>query len=593
MRISVVIPTHQRRDLVVGAVLALARQVYVGPFEVIVVVDGSTDGTEDALRRLETPFQLTVLTQSNQGAAAARTAGGFAARGEILLFLDDDMEADPELLAAHDRAHRAGASVVIGHIPLHPDSPPGLLGTWVGRWVDHRKDRLSQPGAVVRVMDLVGGQISVSRAAFEDVGGFDRKLTDGGTYGHEDVEFGYRLLQRGHTAVFEPQAVSWQRYSVRPLAFLRQARQSGRGSVMFARKHPELANLVMQRAVNRRLYRGLATIPLLARMLRSVAVMLVDRGVQSRLTERVLFAAQSLEFCTGLRESGGMPRPRPLRVLAYHAIEPRQATGRFAPYEIQPGDFRQQIESLLRAGYHFVSASEVLQFLRGSGGLPRRPLLLTFDDCYLGVLEHALPVLREYRIPAVAFAVTGFLGRDNAWSMAAEGARLPLLDAEGLRRLARAGVEIGAHSRTHPVLPRLTGTSLIDEVTGSCDALRTMGLGAARLFSYPYGESDEQVRSVVRAAGCEAAFTVVPGVVRARSDPFALPRIEILRGDRGWRFLWKVFVAGALREPRQGRAAIVRTVWRRWAVPTLRARRAAAKSRVAFDGGMHGTESGS
>jgi peptidoglycan/xylan/chitin deacetylase (PgdA/CDA1 family) len=439
-------------------------------------------------------------------------------------------------------------------------------------------------------MDLVGGQISVSRAAFADVGGFDRSLTEGGTYGHEDVEFGYRLLQRGYTARFEPQAVSRQRYTVGPRAFLRQARQSGRGSVTFARKHPELADVVMQRSVNRHRYRWLAAIPLLARVVRTVAVKLVDRGVQARLTERVFFAARSLEFCTGLREAGGMPRPRPLRVLAYHAIEPRQATGRFAPYEIQPDDFRRHIDLLLRAGYQFVSATEALHFLRGGGGLPKRPLLLTFDDCYVGVLDHAVPVLQKYRIPAVAFAVTGFVGRDNGWSAAAEGRRLPLLDVDGLRRLVRAGVEVGAHSRTHPPLPTVADDRLVDEVAGSCDALRTMGLGAARLFSYPYGESDEAVRGAVRAAGCEAAFTVAPGVVRARSDPFQLPRIEVLRGDRGWRFLWKVFVAGALREPRQGRVAIVRTFWRRWAAPTLRARLPAMKVHVAVDGGMHGSE---
>src|SRR6266498_523051 len=89
-RFSVVIPTYQRRDLVVRSVWSLAHQEFVGDFEVIVVVDGSHDGSAEALRQLTPlapPFPLTVLEQSNQGAASARNRGAAAACGEILLFL--------------------------------------------------------------------------------------------------------------------------------------------------------------------------------------------------------------------------------------------------------------------------------------------------------------------------------------------------------------------------------------------------------------------------------------------------------------------------------------------------------------------------
>ena len=207
-------------------------------FEVIVVVDGSTDGTATALRDLRLPFVLTVLEQANQGSAAARSAGGFAARGDILLFMDDDMEPDSGLLAQHDRSHRCGSEVVLGHIPLHPDSPPGLLSTWVKRWVDRRALRLSVPDTPVQISDLVGGQISVSRKAFYTVGGFDASLTRGGAFGNEDVDFGYRLLQHGYRAVFNPDAISHQRYTVTGHQFLRQWREAGSASVRFARKHP-------------------------------------------------------------------------------------------------------------------------------------------------------------------------------------------------------------------------------------------------------------------------------------------------------------------------------------------------------------------
>ena len=99
LRFSVVIPTYQRRDVVVSSVRALAAQEDAPPFEVVVVVDGSVDGTAEALRALATPFPLSVVEQPNAGRPAACNRGAAAASGELLLFLDDDMEAHPRLLA--------------------------------------------------------------------------------------------------------------------------------------------------------------------------------------------------------------------------------------------------------------------------------------------------------------------------------------------------------------------------------------------------------------------------------------------------------------------------------------------------------------
>lgn len=161
------------------SVRTLARQEFDGSFEVIVVVDGSRDGSAQSLRELGTPFPLTVLEQPNQGAASARNRGATAARGEILLFLDDDMEAHPRLLDEHDRSHEEGADVVLGHIPLHPEAPPSFLSRVVKRWADRRAQRLSTPGANLTLRDLLTGQISLPRAIFYSVGRFDTKFTPG------------------------------------------------------------------------------------------------------------------------------------------------------------------------------------------------------------------------------------------------------------------------------------------------------------------------------------------------------------------------------------------------------------------------------
>ena len=558
-RVSVIVPTYERRDLVVKAVRALARQSFNHPFEVIVVVDGSRDGTAEALQRTTCPFPLRVIEQANQGAARARNRGAAEAGGEILLFLDDDMTADPRLLAEHDRSHREGAEVVVGHMPLHPDSPSGFLGIEVEQWAEERRHRLMQPGAALTLHDLLTGQLSVSRAAFDRVGGFDLRFTRAGTFGNEDVDLGYRLLLSGCRCVFNPAAVSWQLYVVAPAEILRRVRDVGRADVAFARKHPERGAEVFRlnggRRRSRWLLRPLAAVrpagTLLSEVARWLAATLAERAPHGRIAQRVFAQASAAQYWRGVYDAGGIPSHAGLRVLAYHAIADLVGAAVLEPYGVPPRVLARHLDLLQRLGFHFVSAEETLRSLEGRGGLPRRAVLLTFDDCYEDLLHAALPILERRAIPAVAFAVSGHVGGSNAWDQAIGAPGLRLLDVEGLRELARRGIEIGAHSRSHCALPGLPDRALHQEIAGSVADFEAEGLVRPRLFAYPYGECDERVTKATARAGLRAAFTVDPGRIGRRSAPHRLPRIEILRSDAGLRFLLKVVGAQWLRPYRR------------------------------------------
>jgi peptidoglycan/xylan/chitin deacetylase (PgdA/CDA1 family) len=200
-------------------------------------------------------------------------------------------------------------------------------------------------------------------------------------------------------------------------------------------------------------------------------------------------------------EAGGIPRTRPLRVLCYHAISDLAGDPVIEPYGVPPARFRRQLDSLRRAGYRFIHPDELLAYLDGRAGLPRRPLLLTFDDCFVDLLDTALPELLERGIPAVAFAVSGCIGGSNRWDQAAGAATLPLLDAPDLETLERSGVEIGAHSRTHRSLTEVGAGELAGETAGVAADLERAGLTSPRLFAYPYGDHSAEIRQAVRQAG--------------------------------------------------------------------------------------------
>jgi peptidoglycan/xylan/chitin deacetylase (PgdA/CDA1 family)/glycosyltransferase involved in cell wall biosynthesis len=550
VRFSVIVPTFQRRDLALAAVRSLEAQT-LRDFEAIVVVDGSADGTAGALRALQPSFPLTVLEQENAGAARARNHGASRAHGEILLFLDDDMEADPRLLAQHDQSHRAGAEVVIGHIPLHPDSPPGFLSHAVGVWAENRRRALTAAGVELTSYDLLTGQVSLAAELFRRLGGFDDAFTRGGTYGDEDLDFGQRLIDSGSRIVFNADAVSWQRYIVTPPEHLRQWRQTGKADVQFVRKHPERAEaLFALRGVTsgdfRRLYRPVLAVPGLGALFAALLVpplLFLSKvtGGESMRMFRWFRRARTLEYCRGVREAGGIPRPRSLRVVAYHAIADLDGDPVLGRYGVPLERFRAQLQTMRSAGYVLVGAAEVVRYLVGGAGLPRRPLLLTFDDAYKSLARTALPVLDG--APIVTFAVSARLGGTNDWDRARGARSLHLLDAEGLRELAATGVEVGAHSRTHPDLTRLSDDEMEAEIAGSRDDLAGIGLPPPRLFAYPYGAENERVRNAVRHAGFVAAFTSTPGRVRPGQDPYQLPRIEIGPEHLGWRLRWKLALA--------------------------------------------------
>lgn len=201
--VSIVIPTFNRRSSLERLLGALEKQSQPhDSFEVVVVDDGSADGTLEMLEALRPSFSLRVFPQPNGGPAAARNRGARNAQAPVLLFIDDDVVPGPDLIAAHMRRRSSMQSAVI----IGPMLPPGDWSRppWI-RWEEEKlleQYRDLESGVYeCSPRQFYTGNASLPRVMFEQAGGFDIRFKRA-----EDVELAYRMRDRGAQFVFAPEA---------------------------------------------------------------------------------------------------------------------------------------------------------------------------------------------------------------------------------------------------------------------------------------------------------------------------------------------------------------------------------------------------
>jgi len=207
LRLSVVIATHNRWKVLAQTLPAvLAQDFPPNAYEVIVVVDGSTDRTSEWLFNLSPLGTLRILEQSNCGQAAAQNAGLKAARGELVLFLDDDILCEANLLQEHSAAHQAGESLAIfGPVLVAANSSNTLATDWVRSCTDEYLRRLAVDSEPQWPQDmLVDANVSAPRAVLLACGGFDERFVGA----RDNADFGMRLWKAGVRFRYLPSAVA-------------------------------------------------------------------------------------------------------------------------------------------------------------------------------------------------------------------------------------------------------------------------------------------------------------------------------------------------------------------------------------------------
>jgi peptidoglycan/xylan/chitin deacetylase (PgdA/CDA1 family)/glycosyltransferase involved in cell wall biosynthesis len=551
--ISIVVATYNRRDLLARTLQSMLEQTYASSdYEVVLVVDGSTDGTADYVRSLKPACALEIIEQSNRGPAAARNAGIAAAAGDLVLFLDDDIRCEPGLVAQHTAGHESESdSLVHGAIFLAPESPRTLAALATGAWYERHDAAVRAEGLRPDRNVYLNANSSVAKRVLEDLGGFDADVP----FPREDFELGLRIWKAGVPMTYRPDAVAYEVFAKPSTSFVRRdtARQA-LADVIICDKHPDyrpnspLAQSdppAYPTATLRRLFRRLpAGTDKGLEPARALSERLVDVPIARRAGLRLLAAQRQMVFdrvATGA--VGSAPAfearfDRTLSVLLYHHVGPPRR-GLDAALTIAPERFERQVAWLHRRGYRGIRPREWLAWRRGDGAVPRRAVLFTFDDGYADVAVHALPVLRRHGFGAVIFVVTELLGEAKTWTVdgsPVEGPRL--MSAGDVERLAEDGIDFGAHGRTHRDLTTLGPSALEEEIRGSRTDLEDLVGDRVSCFAYPFGRSTRSAEELVSQT-YDLAFTTERGINVLSTPPHLLRRSGVGPADSRLDVEWR------------------------------------------------------
>ena len=213
-------------------------------------------------------------------------------------------------------------------------------------------------------------------------------------------------------------------------------------------------------------------------------------------------------------------------VLVYHRF--RVGNKSRDPMEIPQASFRAQMALLRDEGYQVIALRNLGEFLAGRRALPRKSVVITIDDGFRSAYTIAFPVLREFGFPATLFVHTDFI----RGGLGVDWAALREMVASGL-------VDVACHSKTHANLSlRREGETepeyrarLGEEVRGPTRLLRKRLGVRSDAFSFPYGDANDDVLTVLKAEGYELALTVTRGGNASFADPYRLRRTMIYGED--------------------------------------------------------------
>ena len=227
-----------------------------------------------------------------------------------------------------------------------------------------------------------------------------------------------------------------------------------------------------------------------------------------------------------------------LPILMYHHLRPDRSVP--LPFTITVSQFQRELRALRSWGFETVTFAVLFRAMTGERPLPRRPVIITFDDGYQSFHTYALPRLRELQMAATVFVVAGEIGGNSRWDTKLGTPSLPLMNENQIKDAIGGGIEIGSHSWSHRDLSLCSVDEASDEILRSKRHLQSQFQCSITIFSYPYGHYNASLFPVLRQSGYHGAVSIFSDAPTVTSDPYAMRRVYIHDGDSLLRFRLKL-----------------------------------------------------
>jgi peptidoglycan/xylan/chitin deacetylase (PgdA/CDA1 family) len=228
--------------------------------------------------------------------------------------------------------------------------------------------------------------------------------------------------------------------------------------------------------------------------------------------------------------------PASLPVLMYHRIVPGTPAGSKHGIWVTAADFERQMLSLRLRAYSPITFERYKDFLAGKASIPRKPVIITFDDGYRDNYTFAFPLLKKFGFPAVIFLVTDARRRTNFWD--ADEPQEPLLGTAEVGEMSAAGIEFGSHTVSHQDLTRCSKEDLDRELSGSKKAIEKLLGKNIVSIAYPYGRVNEMVKTAAADAGYSFGIAADSGPFVFYDDFFEIRRSQVFPWT-GFAGFWK------------------------------------------------------
>lgn len=210
-------------------------------------------------------------------------------------------------------------------------------------------------------------------------------------------------------------------------------------------------------------------------------------------------------------------------VLMYHSIG-----GSAEFFTVKPEEFEKQMAYLVEHKFNVISVSTLSALLVAKQAIPRKTIIITFDDGYADNYYQAWPVLKKYHLSVDIFLITDRVSGTNTTR---RGNTFPMLNWEQIREMEDSGlVKFYPHSHSHPKLPSLSPETVAEEILTSRKILEEQLGGERNIFAYPYGQSSPEAVQILQKNNFRSAFTVQTGRVQVKDHPLFLRRNSIDSG---------------------------------------------------------------